>query len=135
MKTITLLLLLSFTSQAQMTSNGYKAKDGELKHNLAGQAIGMVSGWVAYKKTNKIWVGMLTCFASAIIIGIAKEEIYDRNFKMGTPSDKDKLATGWGGMVGAICLVPIMKCHSDKIYEAEQMCSDLKNPIFLRDSI
>lgn len=127
MKTLTLILLLSFTAKAQ--------KDGTLLHNVAGQSIGMLSGWVAYKKTNKMWVGMLSCVLSSAIIGIAKEEIWDRKWHNGTPSDKDKLSTGWGGMVGAICLVPIMKKHQDKIYEAEQMCNDLKNPIFLRDSI
>jgi uncharacterized membrane protein YeaQ/YmgE (transglycosylase-associated protein family) len=127
MKTLTLILLLSFTAKAQ--------KDGTLKHNVAGQAIGMLSGWVAYKKTNKMWVGMLTSAVIAGTAGYLKEKVYDQVWHNGTYSEKDMLNTGWGGMVGAICLVPIMKQHQDRIYEAEQMCNDLKNPIFLRDSL
>lgn len=131
-KITTLILALSLSINAQ---NILMKDGGALTHNLGGQAIGMISGWVAYKRTNKIWVGMLASVLSSAIVGIAKEEIWDRAWHRGTPTYQDKLNTCWGGMVGAICLVPFMVRHQDKIYEAEQLCNDIKNPIFLKDSI
>ncbi|CAK0771813.1 hypothetical protein CCP3SC1AL1_580013 [Gammaproteobacteria bacterium] len=46
-----------------------------------------------------------------------------------------KVVRGSAIAVGFLIHVVISHIKDDKIYEAEQMCNDLKNPIFLRDSL
>ena len=99
MRILIFILLLSFQVKSQRDI---------LYHQLAGTAISIGSGLITYKCTDRIGVSMLVGAVTGIAVGIAKEEIYDRKWKRGTPSDNDKLATGWGSCVGSIGFVMII---------------------------
>ena len=77
----------------------------------------MGSGWVTYKCTDKIGLSLLTGLGTGIIAGIAKEEIWDRKWKRGTPSLDDKLATGWGAIIGTVCVSVCMTINREKQYQ------------------
>lgn len=106
MKTI-LLILFPFLLTAQRDI---------LYHNLAGHAISMSTGWATYKATDRIGLSLITGLTCGVIAGIAKEEIWDRKWKRGTPSMTDKLATGWGAFVGTVCLSVCIEIREKKQY-------------------
>ena len=99
MRLTLLIFLLSFTCKAQ---------EDVLYHNLAGTAISVSTGLLTYKCTDKIGVSMLTGLTCGVVAGLAKEEIWDRKWKRGTPSSLDKLSTSWGSCVGSIVLVMVI---------------------------
>ena len=77
----------------------------------------MSTGWVMYKATDKIGLSLLTGLGTGIIAGIAKEEIWDRKWKRGTPSLDDKLATSWGAIIGTVCVSVCMTINREKQYQ------------------
>ncbi len=67
----------------------------KLMHFWAGMAIALAVG--------VLW-GALAGLAAALIIGAAKELIWDLWLKKGTPEWWDFIATGAGGVIGAVLI-------------------------------
>ena len=98
-----------------------------LYHNLAGTAISFSSGWAMYKYTDRIGLSLLTGLGTGIIAGIAKEEIWDRKWKRGTPTTEDKLSTGWGAFVGTVCLTVCIDLNEKKLNKEWERLNDKYN--------
>lgn len=124
MKITIILILITLSLNAQI--------DRGTLHSIAGQAIGMPVGYYVYKKTNSIGKGMFACVAAAFVVGTIKE-ISDKYLHTGTYNPVKILDTGWGGMVGAACLVPFMVHHQNKLYQLEERYGDINTNIFVHE--
>ena len=76
----------------------------DFKHKVAGNVISLGIGAVTYELTDKPFLSMAVGFSSGVLIGVLKEEVYDKRMKKGTYSKIDMLDTGWGSLVGSLCL-------------------------------
>lgn len=97
MRIITLILLFPIFMKA---GGGFlKRIPDDVLHVYSGLAIGAISGEVTFKYfTDKRWsVALPTAFLMALGAGIFKEEVYDRQWGLGVPSNKDKVDTAYGG--------------------------------------
>lgn len=106
MKLLTLLFPLMLSA-----GNPFNRIPDDILHVYSGLGIGCISGEVTFMHlTDKRWsIALPTAFISAVVIGVAKEEIYDRQWGKGTPSNYDKLNTSYGGLLS----VPILCCRFD----------------------
>ena len=71
----------------------------KVKHIIAGAVIGLISGLLI-----RIWDRDLMILGAvvALMAGAAKEFIWDKWFKKGTPEFDDAWATAWAGLTGSI---------------------------------
>ena len=96
-----IILLLSLCSQFV---NGQKDYSRD-KHMLAGNIISTGVGIGTYHLTHKMGLSVGVGFASAVLVGYLKEEIYDKRMGKGTYSRLDMMDTGWGASVGSLIVV------------------------------
>lgn len=90
-------------------------------HLGSGALISCLTALFFYRFTDiKIGFCVLGGWAMGASVGIAKEEIWDRNLKRGVPTREDKLTTNYGSMVGAIISIPIIDKHEKRIIEIEK---------------
>lgn len=98
-----ILIFLVFTSLLCNSQSGYA------KHYLAGITIsGLFGSAINYGfKAEKPILSSFLGSVCGTLVGIAKEEIYDRQFKKGTPSNQDKIYTTLGSN---ICFIQMSVC-------------------------
>lgn len=95
------------------------SQNGFGKHYGAGIAISGFCSSSMYFATKKPALSSISGLFTGIIAGIVKEEVYDRQFKKGTPSLSDKAGTGCGSAFSTIhftiCIHEIRKARQKKI--------------------
>jgi hypothetical protein len=79
------------------------------KHFMAGVFIAAIFGYIV-----GLWVdpisAALSGLAAAVLIGTAKEAIWDNWLKKGVDDKYDMYATALGGVLGALILVGFLEC-------------------------
>ena len=103
-----LTVCLCFNLNAQIDSN-----KGHPQHIIAGIAIGGVTSYLVFKKTNNKVKAWFFGVGTATILGLAKEVI---DPLIGSErSSKDFAYTVAGGVIGASIVIPLKKTKSKKV--------------------
>ena len=93
--------------------------DDKLKHKLVTHSIANFGGYAIYKVTNNETLAIAGGFASAILIGILKEN-YDAKHR-GEFSNEDMIANVNGAAIGTLCLVVMIDLNKIKRNKREQL--------------
>ena len=124
MKLTIIILLLSFTCKAQLKWNLTPEQD--LTFDYYTSLISTVeTAQLLDRLTNHKKPFLCNLIATSLNAGIIFLE----------RSQGGKVVRGSAIAAGFMINLCISNYKDDKIYEAEQLCKDLKNPIFLKDSI
>lgn len=91
-------------------------KSQDYLHVYAGMGISIVTSEVSNQITDRPVLSCVIGGLAGIGAGIAKECIYDREFKNGVYSKKDMFLTGWGAVIGSM----IMTVKFDLNYKKRQ---------------
>lgn len=79
-------------------------KSQDYLHVYAGIGISIVTSEVSYQITDRPVLSCLIGSACGITAGILKEKVYDRELKNGVYSQQDMFLTGWGAVIGSMCM-------------------------------
>lgn len=132
-----LLIVFTLSGKAQMPAhqNILMRNGGELAHELVGHIICEAIAWPVYKWTKlSVGKGLSVGILTAVAAGAFKEWIYDKQWGLGVFSIMDFLNTVWGALVGAVCIIPAMVIHMDKVYALEEEFGNIGDRIFVHPS-
>lgn len=102
-----LVIALSLPGRAQLVQK----PDDKAYHVYAGAGVSSLAGFGLYKLTGKAGVSILGSFGAGVVVGAAKELIYDKAMHRGVPSWGDFGATVWGSVVGSIGVAVGINVH------------------------
>jgi len=117
---IALLICLSLSGYSQNLKDTWKKIPDDVKHVYAGVLISSVSGAVMYRLTdaNTGW-SVFAGFATGVTAGIGKELVWDKWMHRGVPNKWDAVDTGWGSLMGTVCVrvgIDIREKNIDRHY-------------------
>lgn len=87
-----ILLLFPFLLKAQMTDTD--------KHVYAAGVISFGTASIVHKKTDSMFLGVVSGFGAGWIAGRIKERVWDKEMGRGVYNKQDLKANDWGSVVG-----------------------------------
>ena len=81
-----------------------KSQTDDVKHFYAGFGISVITSEVTNQLTDRPVLSCLVGGSIGITAGALKECVYDREMKRGVYSNTDMFLTGWGSVIGSMCM-------------------------------